>query len=208
MYLEPYELDRLTDMVFESNMSTREMGIELGIDEKEVKKQIRDLGLSWVRRSKGHVSRGQASLMKMMEKLLPGEKIAAEHPIGERLRLDVFCPSYNLAAEYHGRQHFFYVPHFHGDKTGFYEAKQRDERKVEICKDLGIALVVFRYNDLLTEDSVYNRMLYELENSPMKKEEKKISAYRGNPFYENNKERQREYRRRQYQKMKGLKGRA
>ncbi len=208
MYLEPYELDRLTDMVFETNLSTREMGVELGIEEKEIKRQIRELGLSWVRRKKGHVSRGQGSLTQIMSKLFPGERIISEYHIGERLRLDVFCPKHDLAAEYHGRQHFFYVPHFHGNKQGFYESKERDERKLELCKDLGIELVVFRYNDMLTEDAVYNRMMYALENAPILEKVDKKSQYKDNPFYESNKVRQREYRRQQYQRMKTLKGRA
>ena len=201
-----YEDDRLTDMVFDSNLSTFEMAQELGRTELEVTKEIRNLGLSWVRRKKGHVSRGQGALTAIMQKLLPGEEIRSEEPIGNRLRLDVYCPRYELAAEYHGRQHFFYTEHFHGDKQGFYESQRRDEQKEQMCKDLGIALVVFRYNDTLTEDVVFERMLDALRSTPIVEEEK-IPTYKGNPFYESHKARQREYRKEQYRKMKSLKGR-
>ncbi|MCA1806492.1 MAG: hypothetical protein LC687_01300 [Actinobacteria bacterium] len=201
-----YECDRLTDMIFDSNLSTQEMADELGRTEIEVNKEIKNLGLGWVRRRKGHISRGQAALTQIMSELLPGEEIRTEEPLGERLRLDVYCPGYELAAEYHGRQHFYYVQHFHGDKEGFYASQRRDDRKIELCQDLGIALVVFRYNDDMTRDAVYNRMLDAIRNTPIVKEEKK-SRYKDNPFYEANKIRQREYRKDQYRKMKKAKGR-
>lgn len=201
-----YEIDCLTDLLFDSNLSHMEMARELDRTEVEITRQIRELGLSWVRRSKGHISRGQGALTTIMSKLLPGEKVVSEHPIGERLRLDVYCDRYKLAAEYHGRQHFFYTQHFHGDKYGFEESQRRDERKIEICKDLGIALVIFRYNDTLTEDVVYNRMLDALRSTPLVKEEK-IPTYKGEPFYEARAARQREYRREQYKKMKARRGR-
>jgi predicted transcriptional regulator len=203
-----YEQDRLTDLVFSSNLSTLEIARELDRTELEVTKEIRNLGLSWVRRKKGHVSRGQGALTAIMQKLLPGEEIRTEEPIGDRLRLDVYCPRYQLAAEYHGRQHFFYTEHFHGNIQGFYESQARDEKKIEICRDLGIALVIFRYNDTLSEDVVYERMLDALRNTPIvEKEKDNVPTYKGNPFYEASKIRQREYRKQQYQKMKARRGR-
>jgi len=206
MIWDEYADDRLTDFLFESNLSNREIAMELGCTELDVTQEIRSLGLSWVRRKKGNISRGQGALTAIMAKLLPGEEIRTEHPIGNRLRLDVFCPRYNLAAEYHGRQHFFYTEHFHGDKQGFYASQARDEQKEQICKDLGIALVIFRYNDTLTEDVVFERMLDALRNTPIVEEEK-IPTYKGNPFYEERKQMNREYRKQQYRKMKAKRGR-
>lgn len=201
-----HECDQLTDMVFDTNMSTLEMARELNKTEVEITKEIRNLGLSWVRRKKGHISRGQAALTSIMSELLPGEEILTEAPIGSRLRLDVYCPAYEIAAEYHGRQHFFYTKHFHGDKDGFLASQQRDELKVELCKDLGIALVVFRYNDDMSKDVVYNRMLDAIRSTPMVPRVKE-SRYKGNPYYEAGKIRQREYRKEQYRKMKKAQGR-
>src|SRR4051812_28977044 len=101
MFWDEYNDTLLVDYVFDSNLSTREIARELECAELEVKRRIRELGLSWVRRSKGHISRGQAALTSILAKLLPNEKIVTEEPIGERLRLDVYCPSYKIAAEYH-----------------------------------------------------------------------------------------------------------
>lgn len=206
-YWDEYEDSLLTDLVFDSNLSVREMAKDLDATEVEINKRIRELGLSWVRRNKGQLSRGQAALTAMMRKLLPNEKIVTEEPLPERLRLDVYCPSYNLAAEYHGRQHFQYVQHFHGDKDGFFASQKRDERKAELCEEMGIALVVFRYNDILTEDAVFDRLLDAIRYAPqaVKAEKKSI---KGDPYYEAWKQRQREWRRENYKKMKRNGGRA
>lgn len=197
------EIDLLTDFLFDSNLSNFDIARELSRPEAETAKMIRDLGLSWVRqKKKGRaVSRGQAALTTIMRKLLPGEEIVSEEPIGHRLRLDVYCPSYKLAAEYHGRQHFFYNAFFHGDKEGFRASQERDQRKEDLCKEMGIALVVFRYNDDLTEDTVYQRMLDAMRMTPYVKEEKP-PTYAGDPYYEAMKEKQREYRKQQYQLKK------
>lgn len=207
MQWSEYECDRLTDLVFDSSYSTQEIARELDRTELEVVKQIRELGLGWVKKKKRNgVSRGQTALTDIMRKLIPGQKIENEYVIGERLRLDVYCPAYKLAAEYHGRQHFYYVPHFHGTKDGFYESQARDERKIELCREQGIELVTFRFNDSLTEDAVYDRLLFALRNSkalPAKDlTDNRVPKYRGNPFYEEQKEKRRQYRKEQYKRSK------
>lgn len=197
-----YEDFILTDYIFETNRSVREIALEFATTELDVKRRIRELGLSWVKRSRAKVSRGQASLTTAMQKLLPGQEIINEEPIGSRLRLDVYCPAFKLAAEYHGRQHFEFVQHFHGDREGFRESQERDEKKQKICDDLGIALVVFRYNDALTEDAVYERLLDAIRNAPTAEAVEK-KTIKGDPYYEAWKQRRREYNKKTYQKMKG-----
>lgn len=206
MYWPEQDDDLLTDLLIDTNLSVREIAKELGREQVDVTKRIRDLGLSWIRRKKGYISRGQGALMDIMQELLPGEDVVAEEPIGKRLRLDVYCPTYKLAAEYHGRQHFQFVPHFHGDKEGFLASQARDEEKIQICKDLGIALVIFRYCDRLTKETVFERMLEALRSTPYIEEEKQ-SKYKGNPYYEAMKRRNREYQKKRYQQMKALRGR-
>lgn len=207
-YWDEYDDSLLADFIFDSNLSTREIAKELDREELEVTKRIRELGLSWVRRNKGHhASRGAAALISIIRKLLPGETVVTEEHIGERLMLDVYCPKYKLAAEYHGRQHFYYTEHFHGNKDGFRESQRRDERKEELCRDLGIALVIFRYNDVLTEDAVYQRMLDALRSTPAVEEVKSEGKWKNDPMYESWKNRQREYRRDAYRKMKAQRGR-
>lgn len=207
-YWDEYDDGLLTDLVFDSNLSVREIARELDREELDITKRIRHLGLSWVRRNKAqHASRGAAALVATIRKLIPGETVVTEEHIGERLMLDVYCPKYKLAAEYHGRQHFYYTEHFHGNKEGFRDSQRRDARKEELCRDLGIALVIFRYNDVLTEDAVFERMLDALRSTPALEEVKSEGKWKNDPMYESYKNRQREWRREQYKRMKALRGR-
>lgn len=194
----------LLELLFDTNLSNREIAQQLVLSQAEVNQRIKQLGLGWVRRSRGFASRGQASLVSLMKKLLPNEEIICEYPIGERLRLDVYCPKYQLAVEYHGRQHFEYIEFFHSDAQGFDEHYKRDMRKVELCKEKGIALVVFRYNDLLTEDIVFERLMEALALTKTVHTETK--SLKGNSVYEAHKQRQREYRKKTYLRMKRQRG--
>lgn len=191
----------LVDLLIETNFTLKEIASELDRPEAWIRQRIRELDLGWIRRSRGFASRGQAALTNIFKKLLPGEEIRAEEPIGDRLFLDVYCPGYMLGAEFHGRQHFEFTKYFHPSMEDFHEAQRRDERKVELCRDLGIALVVVRYNDNLTEDAVFERILQVLKTTPAPPVKEK-KTLKGNEVYETYKRRQREYNRMVYQKMK------
>lgn len=202
---EPDDEEYLVDLLFETNKSLAEISRELDIPINDVKRKIDQLGLSWIKDSKKKVSRGQAALTLIMQKILVGEKIVNEYPISDKMRLDIYCPKYKIAAEYHGRQHFFYTGKFFESKYEFEEAQKRDQKKVEYCKENGIALIVFRYNDLLSEDVVYNRMLEAIRQTgyiPAKSSARKAAS---NPFYQSVKKKNSEYRKQLYKKMKDYK---
>lgn len=194
----------LVDLLFNTNQSHKEIAKELQWSEYKVSQRIRELGLDWVKRKTHKLSRGQAALHSMVQKLVPNEEVVSEHVIGNRLRLDIYCPRLKLAAEYHGRQHFYYVEHFHGNRQGFLESQKRDEQKVRLCEEQGITLVAFRYNDDLSEDIVFGRLLSALQHATPSERvnEERASRYKGNPYYESQKQRAREYRRKQYREMK------
>lgn len=193
----------LIDYLFNTNLSQREIAKEMGWSEYKVSQRIKALGLGWIKRSNRKLSRGHSALLSLMQRLLPGEEVTTEHHVGEQLRLDIYCSRYKIGAEYHGRQHFYYVDHFHGSMAEFLASQDRDQRKEELCKEQGIALVVFRYNDELNEDTVFNRMLEAIQAAPKPSPKKEtVARYKGNPYYEASKQRQREYRKKQYQRMK------
>jgi very-short-patch-repair endonuclease len=195
----------LTDLLLESSLSLTDIAKEIGITINQLNKSINRLGLSWAKDRHKKMSRGQAALTLIMKKLLPGEKIVNEHHLGDRLKLDVYCPSYKLAAEYHGRQHFFYTQRFFDSKYDFEEAQKRDQKKIERCKELGITLIVFRYNDLLTEDSVYDRMLDAIRNSKFVPQKTNKRSVTESDFYQNAKKMNSERRKEAYRKMKDKK---
>jgi hypothetical protein len=190
----------LKDLLFTTNMSIAEISREMDWTQAKTSKRIKQLGLSWVRRDNRKLSRGHAALTTIMKRLLPGEEVVNEYHIGERLMLDVYCAKYKVAAEYHGRQHFFFSNLFHKDMADFREGQERDERKVELCREQGIALVVFRFNDKLTDEAVYDRMIEAIRDTPYVKKEKK--TIKGNAYYEAMKQRKREQNRINYQRMK------
>jgi hypothetical protein len=161
--------------------------------------------LSWAKERHRKMSRGQAALTAIMQKLLPNEKIVNEHYLGERLKLDIYCPKYKIGAEYHGRQHFYYTSRFFESKEDFERALERDERKIELCKEQGIALIIFRYNDKLTEEAVYERMLEAIKNSSelvAKTSNNAKKSLKDNEYYLESKKRYNELRRTRYKELK------
>lgn len=195
----------LTDLLLDSDLSLTQIAQELGITINVLNKSINRLGLSWAKDRHRKMSRGQAALTMIMKKLLPGEKIINEHHIGDKLKLDVYCPKYKLAAEYHGRQHFFYTQRFFESKHEFDEAQKRDQKKIDICKELGITVIVFRYNDMLTEQSVYDRMLDAIRNSEFKPDKKIKKSITKSPSYQEAKKRNSERKKEAYKKAKAKK---
>lgn len=196
------DTELMIDLLFETSLSLNEIAKEINWPLAKVNQKINQLGLSWLKESRKKMSRGQTALTNIMKKLLPGEKIVNEFYLEDKLRLDVYCPSYKLAAEYHGRQHFFYTAKFYDSKYDFIEAQKRDEKKLELCKKEGIALVVFRYNDNLNEDSVFGRMLEAIKESPYVKEEKQKNNLYNSDFYKEMKKKKSEERKRIYRAMK------
>lgn len=201
--IEDDDIEFLKDLLFDTNMSVSEIAKEMDVDILTVNKKINALGLNWLKTSRRKMSRGQAALTLMLKKIIPGEEIVNEYHIGDKLKLDIFCPKYKLAIEYHGRQHFYYTSRFFDSKYEFEEAKKRDLVKEKYCKDNGIALVVFRYNDSLTEDSVYDRIIDVIRSSEYLTEDKtKKSSSTSSEFYKSMKKRNSEYRKKMYRKFK------
>jgi len=192
----------LTDLLFDTSLSLNQIAKEMSITIHELNKKINHLGLSWIKEHHKKMSRGQAALTAIMTKLLPGEKIVNEFHIGEKLRLDVYCEKYAIAAEYHGRQHFYYTQRFFDSKYDFEEAQKRDDIKAKLCKEQGIALIVFRYNDMLTEESVYNRMLDAIRNSEHVEKPTFKRSVKDNPNYIAAKKKNSENKKSYYRKMK------
>lgn len=113
------------------------------------------------------LSKGAAQLLGVLNELFPREEVITEYHIGERLFLDMYIPAYSLGAEYHGRQHFEFVEHYHGDIDGFEQSQKRDQRKIDLCQQRGIALAVFTYEDEIGSEIVYTRVLQALQQAPL-----------------------------------------
>jgi hypothetical protein len=63
-----------------------------------------------------------------------------------RFELDGFCEKYRIGFEYHGKQHYDYVPYFHKNGPSDLEERQRvDALKEELCVEEHIVLIVIPY---------------------------------------------------------------
>jgi hypothetical protein len=104
---------------------------------------------------------------KILKEEFPYDTILEEVPLvgshkpsrKSTLYVDFFIPSHSLAVEVHGRQHFEFVAHFHGDRKGFRKSKARDRDKANWLQNNNIDLIVLSYSG--TEDewrtSIINR---------------------------------------------------
>ena len=197
----------IKDLIFQSNLSNQEIAAEVGMSIQQLNKRMKQLGLDWVNKRKRKFSRGQESLFHIMEQLIPGEEIIMEHPIDDRMRLDIFCPKYKLAAEYHGRQHFFYSDFFYDSRNDFIDAKKRDAKKVDWCKDNDITLVTFSFTDDLNKQTVYERLLHALQTAPAATPKHVASGSKmayNRDFYEKVKKYNKEKNKARYRRLKEL----
>lgn len=63
------------------------------------------------------------------------------------LELDIYIPEHKVACEYHGRQHYEYVPFFHRQGPKCLEYQQwKDTFKVDQCDKMGVFLVTVPYS--------------------------------------------------------------
>ena len=60
--------------------------------------------------------------------------------------LDVYVPSKNIAFEYQGKQHYEAVSFFGGEEQ-LKNQLERDRRKRQLCKDNGVQLIEWRYDE-------------------------------------------------------------
>jgi hypothetical protein len=202
-FLDDDDIEYMTDLLLDTSMSLTEIAKELNCSIQTLNKKINQHGLTWLKKSHKKMSRGQAALTAVMQKLLPNEEIINEYHLGDRLKLDVYCPKYNIGAEYHGRQHFYFTGRFFKSKEDFEEAVIRDQVKADRCRELGIALIVFRYNDKLTEDAVYERMISAIRQSsavPLKKIKK--PSITKSSYYQERKKRYNDTNKKRYKELK------
>ncbi len=73
------------------------------------------------------------------------------------MELDIFIPSLNFAIEYQGEQHFRAFKHFGGAKQ-FKAVRQRDAKKITLCKESGVDLRFVTFADKLTEDEIAKKL--------------------------------------------------
>jgi len=87
-------------------------------------------------------------------------------PRGTLLELDGFCETLKLAWEYHGQQHYEFVPHFHESERHFRLRLKDDQLKRAKCSKRGIKLIEVPYTVPLRQLESWLRI--ELEKHGIK----------------------------------------
>lgn len=102
-------------------------------------------------------SKDQKILYQYLHEIYKGYEIVYEYPLYElNQRIDIYIPSLALAFEYHGRQHFDFIEHFHKNIEGYKDSLKMDQKKREYLLLHGIKLVEIPYNNMVknTEELV------------------------------------------------------
>lgn len=78
---------------------------------------------------------------------------------GRAMELDLYNEKLKLAIEYHGEQHYRYIPFFHKNSRKNFEAQvRRDNYKLDICDEHGVYVIVVPYN--LPEEKIEEWIRY------------------------------------------------
>ena len=77
---------------------------------------------------------------------------------GTRLFFDFYVKELRVYIECQGRQHFNYVKHFHGSKDNFFNAKYRDNLKIEYIQSQDFYLVHLNYDEVITKELVLQKI--------------------------------------------------
>lgn len=116
-----------------------------GLDGKEYAKDISKYKRE---QDKPNASKGEKLLAEALDKMFPNMVYQELPCVGTKLRLDFYIHLLKMAFEFDGSQHDEYVPHFHGSRKKFAQAKNRDWEKEEWCKINGIRLIRIKESEV------------------------------------------------------------
>ena len=112
---------------------------------------------------KRNESRGETECRRVLQSIF-GKPFPNARPsfmknsiTGSNLEIDCYNQELNLGCEYHGKQHYEYVPYFHKDKQHFYNQRYRDEESKRLCRQNGVTLIEVPYTVKLGDIESYIR---------------------------------------------------
>lgn len=146
-------------------------------------------------------SKDQQILYNYLSEMFPSLDVIYEYALYElNQRIDIYIPNLALAFEYHGRQHYDFVEHFHKTLQGFEDAQKMDQRKREYLLLHGIKLIEIPYNKMVTSKEELQKLIDDqpypdFPYIPLPEESEKQ-----NTFKENMKKQRKE----EYKKSKGF----
>jgi len=137
-----------------------------GVDKRKGENIVRDkLGIPRI--GEGWVT--EAMLINTVKYLFPALTVrhqASPEWLG-RQRFDGFIPEHNIALEYNGQQHYQPVSIF-GGEAGLVATQERDLRKLALAKENGVEVVIFRFDETLSEQLIAGRISKAIDKQARK----------------------------------------
>jgi very-short-patch-repair endonuclease len=89
-------------------------------------------------------SSGEELVAHLLKEAFPFMRVKEQYFIkylGHKLYFDFYLPSYKLAIEIQGQQHYKFIQFFHGNKQGWQSHKKRDALKQEWALETGTIIL-------------------------------------------------------------------
>lgn len=104
-------------------------------------------------------SQAQYKLGQLLCQVFGRNNIFEDYPLPGtgNLSWDFWIPHRKIAIEWHGRQHFEYVKHFHQSKSGFRAQQNADSRKEQLANLNNVTLIIL-YDDIFKDWTVEELM--------------------------------------------------
>jgi len=115
---------------------------------------------------------------------------------------DWCIPDLKVCIEIHGQQHFKMIPFFHKSDTAFQDQLRRDKEKKDAAEEAGWTYFMVRYDEELDVDALVDLVIEQ--SNTLKVPERPVKALKkqSNAMTQVQKEKAREWRRKQYKKSK------
>ena len=135
---------------------------------------IRYCGMAHNQSTPGSKSALHTKVRDLLREIYPqytvSEEGAVKVSLGSRsttVFVDLQVKELGLCIECHGRQHFEFVPHFHGTRNGFTEAVARDQAKARFIQTSGMSYLIIRFDEerTLTRRKLLNKILKAIKEN-------------------------------------------
>ncbi len=114
------------------------------------------------------MSKQADKVYNILKELFPHNIILKEHYLyykGTRLFFDYFIKDLGIFIEVQGRQHTEFVKHFHGNKKGYLNHKNRDNLKIQYVEEHErYCLARIFYNEKVSKKAVLKKIKAALES--------------------------------------------
>ena len=78
---------------------------------------------------------------------------------GYNMYLDAYFPEMNIALEYHGMQHYEFVPFMEKKEGSFKQRQYRDKLKKKLCLEHGLTFIEYGYKEPIVRQHVIKKLM-------------------------------------------------